>query len=254
MSITWRRAVSDGQSPFDLTYSQALQAVDRLNGRRDGKRGVPSMRQLNLLREADQSFNLSLTYLQRLIGQAHRLWSHERVAFEDEVATAREQLAERSARRDSLQDARAVAETKLNEACKIAAEPLSDDDLRPRTTEEEGLPVAAVEARRHAVRQQAVVNAEHHLEQIDRLQQDLQADLARAHQQVQNRHKKLLARAERVAAHVHERMDTYWSGVVDRHWAGRQLSLLPLPNLVVPDWVTNEDMPFEPTIDTGGWP
>jgi hypothetical protein len=254
VSLLRRHATdSDGQSPPDLTYDQRLQQLDRSEGRRDGKNRMPAVRQLNAILQAGPGTVPSLPYVGRLVHQAERFWATEWERFERETAEIRARIAGLTSDVNNVKDARAEAETRLAEARKIAAEPLTDDDLQPRSPDEETLAQPVLRARRAAVRRQDVVNAEHHLDMLTQSLKQPGAQLAQSRELVRNRREETRARVEQISAHFSERIDMYWSGLVEKHWAGRQLSLLPRQRLSAPEWATSDEVPFDPTIEGGDW-
>jgi hypothetical protein len=259
-SVPDNRDPGGGRSRPELSYDERMRLKDLEEGRRTGKSGIPAMRQFNALREADPSAWPTIAHLDALIRQAHLLWSHEQEWFRLDTGPAREQLARLGALADELRHAHNDARSQLDEASKRAAQPYTPEELEPRSPDEAALAPSALRARREATRQNTIRRIEIKIDEIANRRMESVAQQAQWRQAIHNHREAARARVERIAAHISERMATFWSGLVDKHHQGRQLSLLALPELDLPHWVLDEpatsppmDNPFNPTQENGRW-
>jgi hypothetical protein len=229
-----------------ITYGRWAQRADRQAGRRDGRKRIPSLAEVNALVESDAPAQLPTPYLQMLFSRARDMMEHERLWFHAASATDRAEQAELQsqavAARKALEPAEAVR-AKAREQAKVE---LTEADLQARHPAEELRSDVFIRLRREAEREGRIANAEDRYLRILADIQGIEDRLARANAAVHNRLSIAQMRALRISAYFSARTATYWEGLVLAHRDGKHLAPL-LPHLTphLPAWVVPEE-PLEP--------
>jgi hypothetical protein len=227
-----------------ITYGRWAQRADRQAGRRDGRKRIPSLAEVNALIESDAPAQLPTPYLQMLFSRARDMMEHERLWFHAASATDRTEQAELQSRavaaRKALEPADAVR-AKAREQAKVE---LTEADLQARHPAEELRSDVFIRLRREAEREGRIANAEDRYLRILADIQGIEDRLARANAAVHNRLSIARMRALRISAYFSARTATYWEGLVLAHRDGTHLAPL-LPHLTpqLPTWVVPEEPP-----------
>lgn len=235
------------QPASPITYGRWAQRADRRHGRRDGRKRIPSLGEVNALVESDAPAQLPTPYLQMLFSRARDMMEHERLWFHAASATDRAEqaalLSQAVAARKALEPADAVR-AKAREQAKVE---LTEADLQARHPAEELRSDVFIRLRREAEREGRIANAEDRYLQILADIQGIEDRLARANAAVHNRLSIARMRALRISAYFAARTATYWEGLVLAHRDGKHLAPL-LPHLTphLPAWVVPEEPPEPP--------
>jgi hypothetical protein len=222
------------QPASPITYGRWAQRADRLSGRRDGRKRIPSLAEVNALVESEAPAQLPTPYLEMLFSRARDMMEHERLWYQAATATARAEQAELASQAAVARRALEPADT-LREKAKVE---LTEADLLARHPAEELRSDVFIRLRREAEREARIADAEAHYLRVLANVHQIEDKLARVNAFVHNRLSIARMRALRISAYFSARTATYWEGLVLAHRDGKHLApLLPHLSPKLPEWV-----------------
>lgn len=213
-------------------YTKAAKRADVRNGRRDGRKQLPTYSGLLDLVETRQ--RISAPYQERLVRDGlHEINEQYRI-FKQHTHERQEQLA---GLRGALAEAERLLERALRKLAEARAEP-TELDLQPRNPYELALAgTPGLYSRRAAVRHERVEAA---LEAVDRQElavEGLRRQIEEAGDLIDQEFALAQARGRGTADYLLMRVATYWDAVVQTHREGRNLAaVLPPVAMTPPDW------------------
>jgi hypothetical protein len=228
------------QPASPISYGRWAQRADRQHGRRDGRKRIPSLAEVNALIESEGPAQLPTPYLEMLFSRARDMMEHERLWYIASTGKARAEQAELESQLVAARRALEPADT-LREKAKLE---LTDADLQARHPNEELRSDVFIRLRREAEREQRIANAEAHYLRLTANVHAVEAKLAQVAETVYNRLSIARMRALRISAYFSARTATYWEGLVLAHRDGKHLAPL-LPHLTpgLPEWMVPEEPP-----------
>lgn len=213
-------------------YPYSDRKADIRNGRRDGRKHLPTYSEVVELVNADAE--VSTPYQQVLISSGRRQINEEYKAF---LRAVDEHLSRRVALLSDLGTAQRQ-EQSARDALVVARAELTEAELWPRSPHELAMAAAELRGRRAAQREQRIAKAEQELARETAVVEGHQKEIKKTSEMIDKLFARAQANGRKIADYSVLRIATYWDALVQTHPEGRNLaSLLPPATFPLPAWV-----------------